>query len=149
MHRLIRCRSIRIPAGFNGLYGLRPSYGRVPYAGATNSLEGQDSILSVLGPLSNSMSGIRIFMQAVSAYRPWLKDPLARHAPWDEAQYTLAEHGGGKQLCFAIMWNDGQTIPHPPVLRALELTKRALLTAGHKGQSYEVDFILSKPLTRS
>ncbi|EKM61017.1 uncharacterized protein PHACADRAFT_83626 [Phanerochaete carnosa HHB-10118-sp] len=124
--------SIRIPAGYNGLYGLRPSYGRLPYAGATNSLEGQDSIPSVLGPLSNSMSGIKIFMQAVSASKPWLKDSLARYAPWDASQYTLAEHGGGKKLCFAIMWNDGQTIPHPPVIRALEMTKNAVLAAGHK-----------------
>ncbi|GJE86082.1 general amidase [Phanerochaete sordida] len=124
--------SIRIPSGYNGLYGLRPSYHRVPYAGATNSLLGQDSIPSVLGPLSNSMSGIKVFMQAISAYKPWTKDPLARYAPWDASRYALAEHGGGKRLCFAIMWTDGMTTPHPPVTRALEMTKRALVTAGHK-----------------
>ena len=30
--------SIRIPAGFNGLYGIRPSGGRLPYEGMANSM---------------------------------------------------------------------------------------------------------------
>ncbi len=116
-----------------GTYGFRPSYGRIPYAGAVNSMEGQDSVLSVLGPLSNSLSGIKTFMQAVISAEPWLKDSLARRKKWDNDEYALVEHGSGKQLCFAIMWNDGQVIPHPPIIRALEMTKTALLAAGHKG----------------
>ncbi|OBZ80049.1 Acetamidase [Grifola frondosa] len=124
--------SIRIPSGFNGVYGLRTSYGRVPYQGCVNSMEGQDSVPSVLGPISNSLSGIKAFMQAVIQQQPWLKDPLAVRKKWDEGAYALSEHGGGKQLCFAIMWNDGVVVPHPPVTRALEMTKNALLPAGHR-----------------
>ncbi len=30
--------SIRIPAGFNGLYGIKPSHGRMPYEGMANSM---------------------------------------------------------------------------------------------------------------
>lgn len=74
-------------------------------------------------------------MQAVAAGQPWLKDPLARRAPWDDDLYRLAPYGGGKQLCFGIIWNDGQVVPHPPIIRALEITKAALLAAGHKGMS--------------
>ncbi|KAJ3548818.1 hypothetical protein NM688_g5248 [Phlebia brevispora] len=125
--------SIRIPSVFNGLYGLRPSYGRVPYAHAVNSMEGQDSILSVLGPLSSSLSGVKIFMKSIAENRPWLRDPLARRKKWDDEEYALVEHGGGKNLCFGIIWNDGQVVPHPPVIRALEMTKAALIAAGHKG----------------
>lgn len=36
--------SIRIPAAFNGLYGLRPSAGRLPYEGVANSMDGQNSV---------------------------------------------------------------------------------------------------------
>lgn len=125
--------SIRIPSAFCGLYGLRPSYGRVPYSGAANSMEGQDSIQSVLGPMSTSLSGLKVFMQAIIAQKPWLKDPLASRKKWDEDEYNLYDHGGGKGMCFAIMWSDGQTQPHPPILRGLEITKKALLAAGHKG----------------
>jgi amidase len=33
---------LSIPAAFNGLYGFRPSYNRVPYGGSVNSQEGQE-----------------------------------------------------------------------------------------------------------
>ncbi len=33
--------SIRIPAAFNGLYGIRPSSGRLPYEGMANSMVSQ------------------------------------------------------------------------------------------------------------
>lgn len=38
--------SIRIPAGFNALYGIRPSHGRMPYSMLANSMEGQETIPS-------------------------------------------------------------------------------------------------------
>lgn len=129
-------RSIRIPAAFCGTYGLRPSYGRVPYAGCVNSLEGQDSVASVLGPLSNSLSGIKSFMKAVIDARPWLKDPLAVRKRWSDDEYNLVDHGNGKNLCFAIMWDDGLVVPHPPIIRGLEVVKKALLNAGHEGENF-------------
>ncbi|PPQ73618.1 hypothetical protein CVT26_010526 [Gymnopilus dilepis] len=124
--------SIRVPAAFNGLYALCPSPGRVPYAGCVNTLEGQDSILSSLGPLSSSLSGIKAFLKSVASQKPWLKDPLAINKPWNEDEYQLADHGNGKRLCFAIMWHDEFILPQPPVTRALEATKQALLAAGHQ-----------------
>jgi amidase len=133
--------SIRIPAAFCGLYGLRPSSGRIPYAGVVNSLEGQDSLVSVLGPMSNSLTGIEAFMKAVIDQKPWLNDPLALRKSWDDDAYLLAEHGYGKKLCFAIMWDDGITVPHPPIVRGLELTKGALIAAGHKGVLFSVLFL--------
>ncbi|THV07615.1 general amidase [Dendrothele bispora CBS 962.96] len=123
--------SVRIPSAFCGTYGLRPSYGRVPYAGCVNSMEGQDSIPSVLGPLSNDIAGIKSFVKAVVDAKPWLKDPLAVRKRWNEEEYNLVDHGNGKDLCFAILWDDGDTVPHPPVLRGLETVKKALLAAGH------------------
>lgn len=96
-------------------------------------MEGQDSVPSVLGPLSSSLSGIKAFMQAIIAGSPWTKDPLAVRKAWDEEAYQLTEHGNGKDLVFAIMWDDGIIVPHPPITRGLEMTRKALLKAGHKG----------------
>jgi len=123
--------SIRIPAAMNGIYGFRPSYHRIPYEGAANSLEGQDSLPSVLGPLSTDLGGIKLFMQAIIGRRPWLKDPLSLRKHWDEDEYHLVERDGGKRLTFGVLWNDGLVVPQPPVIRALELTKEALIAAGH------------------
>ncbi|KAI5478091.1 Amidase domain-containing protein [Pseudohyphozyma bogoriensis] len=125
--------SIRIPAAFNGLYGLRPSWHRVPYCGSRNSMLGQEAVPSVLGPLSSSVSGLKIFMQGVLAGKPWLTDPLVTRKPWSEDLYKLAEHGGeDAKLCFALMVDDGTVKPMPPYARALEMTKQALEKAGHK-----------------
>ena len=49
--------SIRIPSAFNFLYGIRPSHGRMPYANMANSMEGQETIHSVVGPIAHSASG--------------------------------------------------------------------------------------------
>ena len=98
-------------------------------------MEGQDSILSVLGPQARSMGALKAFMQGVLSQKPWSKDPFVHRKGWDADAYTLSEHGGGKGLCFAIMWDDGHVVPHPPIIRGLEMTKKALLAAGHKGET--------------
>ncbi|KAH8985891.1 general amidase [Lactarius akahatsu] len=123
--------SIRIPAAMNGVFGLRPSYHRIPYEGSANSLEGQDSLPSVLGPISIDLGGIKLFMQAVIGQMPWLKDPLSMRKHWDGDGYRLVEHGGGQKLTFGILWNDGLVVPHPPIIRALEITRDVLIAAGH------------------
>ncbi|KAL8280129.1 hypothetical protein RQP46_007459 [Phenoliferia psychrophenolica] len=124
--------SIRIPSAFNGLYGLRPSYNRIPYGGATNSMEGFEAIPSVLGPISSTIDGLKIFMQAVLDAKPWRFDPVALHMPWNEKAYNLSEHGGlGAPLCFAFMKDDGVCRPMPPYFRAFEMLKVALTKAGH------------------
>ncbi|PPR00101.1 hypothetical protein CVT24_008959 [Panaeolus cyanescens] len=127
--------SIRIPSNFNGLYGLRPSFHRIPYAGCVNSLEGEDSVVSVLGPMAHSLDGIKAFMKTVAEAKPWLRDPVSVRKGWREEEYGLADHGGAGadgKLCFAILWDDEVVKPHPPVIRGLELARDALRAAGHK-----------------
>jgi amidase len=83
--------------------------------------------------MTSSLGGLKVFMKAVVNSKPWLKDPLAVRKKWDEDEYDLADHGSGKDLCFAIMWDDGVVVPHPPIKRSLDITKAALQKAGHKG----------------
>ena len=49
--------SIRVPSAFNFLYGLKPSHGRLPYAKMANSMEGQETVHSVTGPIGHSAAG--------------------------------------------------------------------------------------------
>ncbi|GAA6038330.1 hypothetical protein JCM8097_003947 [Rhodosporidiobolus ruineniae] len=125
--------SIRVPSAFNGLYGFRGSYSRVPYGGSVNSCEGLEAVSSVLGPLTVSSDGLRTLIKAVYDAEPWRADPLALHMPWREEAYQLCEHGGGEgPLCFALMRDNGLVRPLPPYERALEMTKKALEAKGHK-----------------
>ncbi|KAI0075922.1 general amidase [Panus rudis PR-1116 ss-1] len=129
--------SVRIPSAFCGLYGLRPSYERLPYANALNAQEGQESISSVLGPMSNSLSAIKIFTKAIIDAKPWNKDPLAVRKEWSEREYALQGHAGGVGLCFGVMWDNGVVRPHPPLVRAMREVKEALEAAGHRVIDWE------------
>ncbi|KAI3619150.1 general amidase [Moniliophthora roreri] len=129
----VRVRSIRGPAAYAGLYGLRSSYGRLPFAGIDDAADGQNSIKTVAGPLTTSIEGVKILVKSVIQQQPWLKDPLAARKPWNEEEYKLIDQNRGERLCFAIMWNDEITFPHPPITRALEMAKSALVKAGHRG----------------
>lgn len=97
---------------------------------------------SVLGPMSNSLFGVKAFMKAVIDAKPWRKDPLVLRKPWDQASYELVEHGNGRGLVFGIIWHDGNVLPHPPIIRALEIVKSALTAAGHRGKSIHPTYIL-------
>lgn len=54
--------SIRVPSAFNFLYGIRPSHGRLPYARMANSMEGQETVHSVVGPIAHSAAGMFFFI---------------------------------------------------------------------------------------
>ncbi len=128
--------SIRIPAAFNGLYGIRPSSGRIPYEGAANSMDGQNSILSVIGPLGTSVGALRLVIKAVLSQQPWLYDPLVAEIPWrdeqEQAVLDIIKSSGGGQLAFGVLRHDGSIQPQPPVRRAVEIVVKTIEKLGHK-----------------
>lgn len=74
--------SIRVHASLNGLYGLRPSSGRLPYQGAVSSNDGHGIMKSVVGPMSTSVGALRVMVQTILSRQPWLHDPLVVEMPW-------------------------------------------------------------------
>ena len=84
---------------------------------------GQESISSVLGPMSTSISALKLFTKAIIDARPWDHDPLAIRKAWSDEEYRLVEHGGGKALCFAILWDNNVVKLHPPLIRAMNIVK--------------------------
>ncbi|KAL8924906.1 MAG: hypothetical protein Q9208_003789 [Pyrenodesmia sp. 3 TL-2023] len=121
--------SIRIPAAFNGLYGLRPSAGRLPYEGMANSMDGQNSVLSVVGPLAPSISALQLVVKSLLSREPWLHDPLVHPIPWRELPAKLPSD---PLLTFAVLRHDGVVSLHPPVRRAIETVVEALQKQGHE-----------------
>jgi amidase len=132
--------SVRIPACFNGLYAIRPSCGRIPYEGAANSMDGQNSILSAIGPLAPTVGALKLLFKSILSQQPWLHDPLALELPWrDEMEeQTLAlieaSASGQGKLAFGIMYDDGIVRPQPPVARALRIMAELLQRLGHKAR---------------
>ncbi|KAJ5727268.1 hypothetical protein N7493_005088 [Penicillium malachiteum] len=129
--------SVRIPAGFNSLYGLRPSAGRIPYQGVANSMDGQNSILSVIGPLAPTARSLELLFKSVLSQQPWLQDPLALELPWRDdivlqTRELIKRAGNGDStLAFGLMRYNGAKI-HPPIARGLDIVEQTLKRLGHR-----------------
>lgn len=121
--------SVRIPAGFNGLFALKPSSGRVPYEGMANSMDGQTSLLSVVGPMATSPRSLRLLMQSILETQPWLHDPLCVNMPWRSS--ITQESQKDQKLTFGILEHDGFVSLHPPVQRAIKLVRAAISRLGY------------------
>ncbi|KAH8800616.1 amidase signature domain-containing protein [Xylogone sp. PMI_703] len=125
--------SIRMPAAFNGLYGLKPSTGRLPYEGMATSMDGQNTVLSAVGPLATSAGGLRLVTKSLLSQQPWLHDPLVVEIPWrDEIKKEVFKLAKGRGLTFGILAHDGVVTPHPPVKRALDIVKVQIEGLGYK-----------------
>ena len=103
-----------------------------------NSMDGQNSILSVVGPLATSVASLRLVIKAILSRQPWLHDPLVHEIPWrDEQEEQIVKKLSARstpapQLAFGILKNDGITTPHPPVQRAMDIVAKAITQLGHK-----------------
>jgi Asp-tRNA(Asn)/Glu-tRNA(Gln) amidotransferase A subunit family amidase len=99
-----------------GVYGLKPTSGRLPMKGLLATMGGAEQIVPTIGPLSTSLEGCKIFTKAIIDAKPWLKEPSLLPFPWKNEDFFPA----GKKLKVAVLWDDGVVKPHPPVTRALK-----------------------------
>lgn len=84
-------------------------------------MAGADTVETVLGPLSTSLQGLKIFMKTIIDSEPWLEEPALIPMPW--RTYTIPTD---KPLRIGVLWHDGLVRPHPPITRALELVTNKL-----------------------
>ncbi|KAF2229619.1 putative glutamyl-tRNA amidotransferase subunit A [Viridothelium virens] len=113
--------SIRSPAGNNGVYGLRPTSFRLPIDGWKATMAGAEAIIPVIGPLSRSLEGLKIFMTVILDAKPWLKEPSLVPFGWREGLQVgwFGWRSEKRRLKIAVLWDDEVVKPHPPVTRAL------------------------------
>ncbi|CAH0027283.1 unnamed protein product [Clonostachys rhizophaga] len=124
--------SIRVPAAFNNLYGLRPSHGRLPYAKLANSMEGQETIHSVCGPLAHNTADLKLLVTAVLSQKPWEFDSKVVPLPWrSDEEKIIQSKAAARQLHFGFYSCDGNVLPHPPILRGVQTVVDKLQSAGH------------------
>ena len=69
--------SIRIPSGFCGIYGLKPSYGRVPMWPVSNS-----DYTSHVGPMTRTVADAALMLAVMAGPDDWDRTSL-EHAPED------------------------------------------------------------------
>lgn len=110
--------SIRIPAMCNGLYGIKPSWQRIPYAGQEGGvLPGSSKVAlpASAGPLAHSMRDLELFFGAVSSQSPWEIDPDVLPSPWASLS-TISK----PCPTIGIVRRDGVIDPLPPIQHLLD-----------------------------
>lgn len=53
--------SIRVPAAFCGIYGLKPSVGRLPHGGLAGTHTGMENIIGAVGPMARHVEDLSLF----------------------------------------------------------------------------------------
>ncbi|EIW80375.1 amidase signature enzyme, partial [Coniophora puteana RWD-64-598 SS2] len=84
---------------------------------------GSDAILPATGPICNSARDMRLLLSAVLSARPASIDPS-----FFPVNLVIPDLGQalGRRLKVGLMIHDGVVLPHPPMLRALEMARERL-----------------------
>lgn len=103
--------SIRIPAAFNGVTGLKPTWGRVSRHGVHPLVQHLDTV----GPMARSASGAAAMLGVIAGADP--RDPTAEHAP--VPRYLAAIEAGVRGLKIGVDWPRIKADCDPAVVDAL------------------------------
>lgn len=125
--------SIRAPAAFSGIHGLRPTTKRVGLFGGFSAGAGQESVLPVAGPMTRSVDDIEFWMRHyINDGKPWEFDQNCLRLPWRDVPKP-----NPKDITIAVMFDDGIVKPTPPMARGLRETVAKLKEAGVKIIEFE------------
>jgi amidase len=119
--------SVRIPSYCNGIFGFKPTAGRIPFAGKVppGRIGAPSSILPSIGPEGHSVRDMELWMKTVIDSNPWDIDPNAINIPWRTVEpYT-------RPLRLGMLTEDPSRKLHPTVLRTMKSAASALDKAGH------------------
>jgi aspartyl-tRNA(Asn)/glutamyl-tRNA(Gln) amidotransferase subunit A len=124
--------SIRQPAAFTGLVGLKPTYGRVSRYG----LLAYGSSFDQIGPITHSLEDAGLILQIMAGADP--NDATSSLVPVDN--YGSIEKAEGKKIAVLDVVLDNPAI-QPSVMLAYKNTIQALKDAGHEITTVHFPFL--------
>lgn len=119
--------SIRIPAMCNGIYGFKPSEGRVPYGGQEGGQipgKGQISLQAVAGPLARSVADLGAVMEEIVPRAEMFGEDCIP-GRWERESGLLPEIKPRK-FTVGVLKSDGLVTPLPPIARILDEAAESL-----------------------
>lgn len=115
--------SIRVPAHFSGICGLKPTPGRIPSTGHFPASGGPFAILGVVGPMARTVDDLKVLFEVMQG--PDDGDTCAAPVPvrWLNEAET-------RQLKIGYFEDDGRTPVAPEIRAAVRQAVKALSDAG-------------------
>ncbi|KXH55707.1 amidase [Colletotrichum salicis] len=115
--------SIRVPAMCNGVYGFKPSNGRVPYGGQVlTGIDGMSrtSVQAVAGLIGRSIEDIDALMrEIVPRAALWGEDCMPASWPPSSRGSSISGCGRNGELVIGVLRTDGNCSIHPPLANML------------------------------
>ena len=131
--------SIRIPASFCGVYGIKPTQLRVPRYGSVGRGPATANLFSQSGPMSRTVKDSAILLQVLSGHDA--RDPMSLKAPVPD--FVSGLNDGVKGLKIGWTPDFGYAPVDPDVLRISEAAARNFESLGATVE--EVDVGLQNP----
>jgi amidase len=121
--------SIRVPAHFSGICGLKPTPGRIPASGHFPTSVGPFTLLGVVGPMARTIADLKALFEAMEG--PDDGDPSAAPVPvrWPNKEDL-------KALRVGYFEDDGRTPVTPETRAAIRTAAEGLKRAGFKVEPF-------------
>ncbi|KAL8951925.1 MAG: hypothetical protein Q9222_002109, partial [Ikaeria aurantiellina] len=139
--------SVRIPAFVNRIMGFKPSEGRISIKGTSTGQPdagGQVGLQAIVGPIARTLDDINLFMETVERGRMWDVDPdVKREEGWWSHHPCIGSleskmQRGKEEVKVGVIFDDGNTVPLPPVARMMR-------SLSHRLQSQNIKIIPIDP----
>ena len=124
--------SIRVPAHFCGICGLKPTPGRIPASGHYPPCGGPFSLIGVVGPMARTVEDLRLLFEATCGYDPG--DPVSSPVP-----LSVGDGVAGKKLRIGFYADDGYSAPAPEIQNAVLSAAQYLAGSGFEVQHFRPD----------
>jgi amidase len=124
--------SIRVPAHFCGICGLKPTPGRIPATGHYPQSAGPFALLGVVGPMARTVADLKLLFGVMQG--PDIGDPSAAPVPvrWPNASAL-------KKTRIGYFEDDGRTPVTPETRSAVRKAAEALCHAGFEVVPFRPD----------
>ena len=117
--------SIRVPAHFTGICGLKPTPGRIPGTGHQPPCLGPFCLIGVVGPMARTVRDVYELFRVVAGWEPG--DPMAAPIPTGGLDEAL----GDRAIRIGFFEDDGRTMVTAETREAVRAAARAAARAGH------------------
>src|SRR6266576_6063368 len=124
--------SIRVPAHFSGICGLKPTPGRIPATGHFPASGGPFALIGVVGPMARRVADLKVLFEVMQG--PDIGDPSAAPVP-----VRWPSHAELKGIRIGYFEDDGRTPVTADTRAAVRTAAEALTRAGFQVEPFRPD----------